>query len=194
PKAREIGRRIIQRFGAERAAGTEFFDAILPALDTTDLRVLERVPLSAFAQNEVIYHFWRTQLFERWQPQRARAHADTLLRVGQRLIADQPNNRIVVGGSGWSHAFIGNRTRALTDIRRALELATASRDAYAFAETGQYAAYTFLRLGEYDAALDLLDQLLSAPSWLSSHWLRNDPLWTPLKANPRFQQLLTRGA
>lgn len=53
-------------------------------------------------------------------------------------------------------------------------------------------AYTYLRLGEYDAALDLLEQLLRSPSWLSSHWFRNDPLWAPLKANPRFQQLLAQ--
>ncbi len=191
-RAREMGRRIIQRFGAERAAGTEFFDSLIPVFDTTDLQALERVPLAAFAGNAVIYHFWRTQLFERWQPQRARAHADTLLRVGQHLIAEQPNNRIVRGGSGWSNAFIGNRERALTDIRKALELATQARDAYAFAETGQYAAYTYLRLGEYDAALDILDQLLRSPSWLSPQWLKNDPLWAPLKANPRFQQLLAR--
>jgi serine/threonine-protein kinase len=190
PRAREVGRRILQRFGAERAAGTEFFDSTLPALDTTDLLVLERVPLSAFAGNQVIYHFWRTQLFERWQPQRARAHADTLLRVGQALIAADPNNRIIRGGSGWSNAFIGNRERALTDSRKALELATQARDAYAFAETGQYVAYTYLRLGEYDAALDLLDQLLRSPSWLSPQWLKNDPLWAPLKANPRFQLLV----
>jgi len=192
PRAREVGRRIIQRFGAERAAGTEFFDSTIPALDTTDLLVLERVPVAAFAGNQIIYHFWRTQLFERWQPQRARAHADTLLRVGQRILAEQPNNRIVRGGSGWSNAFIGNRERALTDSRKALELATQAHDAYAFAETGQYVAYTYLRLGEYDAALELLDQLLRAPSWLSPQWLKNDPLWAPLKANPRFQRLLAR--
>ncbi|HEV8364494.1 MAG TPA: protein kinase, partial [Gemmatimonadaceae bacterium] len=194
PRAREIGRRIIQRFGADRSAGTEFFDAILPALDTTDLVTLERVPLSAFAGNKVVYHFWRTQLFERWQPQRARAHADTLWREGQPLLADQQNNRIVVGGSAWTNAFLGNRATALEYARRALELATRTRDAYAFAETGQYIAYTYLRLGEHDKALDVLDQLLRSPSWLSTAWLKNDPLLAPLKTNPRFQQLLASGA
>lgn len=193
-RAREMGRRVIQQFGAERSAGTEFFDAVIPALDTTDLVALERVPLAAFAGSDVIYHFWRTQLFERWHPERARAHADTLLRVGERLIVEQANNRVVVGGSAWANAFIGNRAKAVADMRRALELATNSRDALALAETGQYAAYTFLRVGEHEAAMDQLEKLLSAPSWMSVHILRRDPRWAPLRANARFQRLLARGA
>ena len=189
--ARETGRRVIQRFGAERSAGTQFFELVLPAFDTTDLVPLERVRLDAFAGNKVLYHFWRTHLFERWKPNLARAHADSMWRIGQHLVAEQPDNRIIRGGSGWTNSLLGNRERALTDMRRAVELAKATHDAFAFAETGQYAAYVYLRLGEYDAALDVLDQLLRAPSWLSAGWLKNDPLWAPLKTNPRFQQLLS---
>lgn len=194
PRAQEAGRAVIQRFGVERSAGTEFFDSLLPVFDTTDLATLERVPIAAFAGAEVIYHFWRTQLFERWQPSRARAHADTLLRVGKRILEAQPNDRIVRGGSGWSNAFVGNRAQAITDMRRALELATESQDALAMAETGQYAAYTFLRLGEHDAALDQLEKLLSAPSWMSVALVRRDPLWAPLRTNARFQRLIAQGA
>lgn len=192
PGARQTGRKIIQRFGAERAAGTQYFELIVPAFDTADLVLLEAVRQDAFAGNQVVYHFWRTHLFDRWKPSLARAHADTLWRIGQQIIAEQPNNRIVVGGTGWTNALLGNRDRALSAIRRAVDLARATHDAYAFAETGQYAAYVYLKLGEYDAALDLLEQLLAAPSWLSSGWLRNDPAWAPLRGNPRFQQLLTR--
>jgi serine/threonine-protein kinase len=190
--ARQLGRRIIQRFGAERAAGTEFFDHTLAALDTTDLVTLERVPLAAFAGNKIIYHFWRTQLFERWQPERARAHADTLWSVGQSLIVQQQNNRIVRGGAAWTNAFLGNRERALEDASKALELATQTNDPYAFAETGHYITYTYLRLGEQEKAVELFDRLLRSPSWLSAAWLKNDPLLAPLRSHPRFQQLLAR--
>ncbi len=191
--AREIGRRIIQRFGAERAAGTEVFRAVLPALDTADLVALERVSRSAFAGTEAIYHFWRMQLFERWDSDRARAHSDTLLRIAKQLLADQPNSYLVRAGSGWANALVGNRTQAIEDARRSLELAPQSRDAVAWAEAAQFAAQTFLKLGDHTAALDQLDQLLRFPSWISANWVRQDPLWAPLKANARFQQLLTRG-
>lgn len=194
PRARQIARTVLLRFGAEQAAGTEIFGSILPAVDTTALVALERVSLSAFAGTEVIYHFWRMRLFERWRQERVRAHADTLMRVAQRLLVEEPNSAIVRSGSAWTYALLGNRPQALADARRSLELIPQSRDAMAWAETAQFVVYTFLKIGEHDAALDLLEQLLRSPSWLSADWVRHDPLWAPLKANPRFQQLLARRA
>ncbi|MGH7709818.1 MAG: hypothetical protein ACREOG_00950, partial [Gemmatimonadaceae bacterium] len=191
-RGRELAHSIIQRFGAERSAGTELLHGIIPALDASDLGALERVSRATFAGSEAIYQFWRMVLFERWRPERARAHADTLLRVGQHVIVDQPNDSRVRAGSGWANALVGNRAQALTDVRRALELA--SNDAMAFSEAAHFAAYSFLLLGEHDAAIEQLERLLQSPSWMSANWLRQDPLWAPLKANPRFQQLLTRGA
>ncbi|MGQ0647750.1 MAG: protein kinase domain-containing protein [Gemmatimonadaceae bacterium] len=193
-RARDLARAVILRFGAEHAAGTEFFATILPAVDTTDLVALERVSSSAFAGNELIYHFWRMRLFERWRQERAPAHADTLLRVGRRLLVEQPNSHIVRSGSAWSHALLGERQQALADARTALELMPQSRDAMAWADMAQFVVYTLLKIGEHDAALDLLEQLLRSPSWLSVQWVRQDPLWAPVKTNPRFQQLLARGA
>jgi serine/threonine-protein kinase len=45
-------------------------------------------------------------------------------------------------------------------------------------------------VGEYDAAIDQLELLLSIPSPLSVQLLRVDPLWDPLRDHPRFQKLL----
>lgn len=36
--------------------------------------------------------------------------------------------------------------------------------------------------------------LVSSPSWVSAAYLGSDPLWTPLKKNPRFQPMLAKGA
>lgn len=193
-RAREIARSAIQRFGADRSAGTKGFEAVVPALDTVDLVALERVSLEAFAGTEVIYHFWRAQLFERWQPQRARAHADTLQRAGRRFRVQEQNDYLVRAVGGWANSLLGNRAQAIADARRSLELAPQDRDAMAWAETAQYAANTFLRLGEHDAALDQLEKLISAPSWLSAAFVRRDPLWAPLRTNPRFQRLVAQGA
>jgi hypothetical protein len=69
-----------------------------------------------------------------------------------------------------------------------------TRDAMAWADVAQLAAATFARVGELDAAVDQLEQLLEAPSWISVPALRADPTWNPLRGHPRFQQLLARGA
>jgi TolB-like protein/Flp pilus assembly protein TadD len=46
------------------------------------------------------------------------------------------------------------------------------------------------RFGELDDALDILAELLPAPSWLTVHILEIDPIWEPLRDHPRFQALL----
>ena len=52
-------------------------------------------------------------------------------------------------------------------------------------------AEIYLLIGDYDAAVDLLEQL--SGDWLvSAPMLRVDPLWDPLRDHPRFQALLAK--
>jgi hypothetical protein len=65
-----------------------------------------------------------------------------------------------------------------------------SRDAL-FGPTALFAlAEIYVRTGDYDAALDQLEYLLSIPSPVSIPLLRVDPLYAPLRGNPRFERLL----
>ena len=45
-------------------------------------------------------------------------------------------------------------------------------------------------VGEHDAAIKRLAHLLTIPSELSVPFLRADPMWDPLRGNPRFQTLI----
>jgi len=47
-----------------------------------------------------------------------------------------------------------------------------------------------MMIGEHDAAVRRLGYLLTIPSDVSVPILRADPMWDPLRSNPRFQQLL----
>ena len=52
-------------------------------------------------------------------------------------------------------------------------------------------AEIYMLIGDYDAAVDLLEQL--SGDWLvSAPILRVDPLWDPLRNNRRFQALLAK--
>jgi hypothetical protein len=51
------------------------------------------------------------------------------------------------------------------------------------------AVEVFMRAGEDDEALALLEKALAVPGILSSGWLRVDPLFAPLRGNPRFERL-----
>ena len=192
-KAREAARNIMLRFGAEQSAAAGGFEALVGTLDTTDLVTLARVPISAFGGNGVSYYYWRTLLFEFWRPEAARAAADSLVRAARTLVAEQPNDPGVHAAKGWLYAIKGQRDSAALSARRALELAPMTDDAFAWHNAAHHAAGTFMRIGDYDTAIDQLEQLLAAPSWISVPVLRTDPLWAPLRGHPRFERLLQRG-
>jgi hypothetical protein len=70
------------------------------------------------------------------------------------------------------------------------ELQPISTDAYSGPNQVETLARIYVLVGDYDAALDKIEYLLSIPSWLSVPVLRLDPDWDPLRTFPRFQKLL----
>ena len=53
-------------------------------------------------------------------------------------------------------------------------------------------AYIHVLLGDYDCALDRLEEVLSEPAYFSTAWMQADPLLAPLRSHPRFQVLIEK--
>ncbi len=89
-------------------------------------------------------------------------------------------------------AGLGRRQEALREARWLQQSVVYRDDAF----TGRYVAAERARIlaqvGEVDAALDAIEQLLAGPGFLSVHKLRLDPRWDPIRSNPRFQALLEK--
>jgi TolB-like protein len=89
-------------------------------------------------------------------------------------------------------AFLGEREAAMAEAQRASELRPESKDAFGGPEVMESVAQVYAILGERDRAIEVLDGLLSRPSAMTVQTLKVNPIWDPLRNDPRFQTLLTK--
>ena len=82
--------------------------------------------------------------------------------------------------------------QSIREGKKAVELLPISKDAIGGTEPVGMLAEIYTTVGEYEAAIDQLEILLSIPSSISVPLLRVDPFWDPLRDHPRFQGLLER--
>ena len=94
---------------------------------------------------------------------------------------------------GLAYAGLGRKEEAVRMTREVLADFPLSWDALEGTLFLEMAALTFVRAGEYEAAIDQLDLLLSVPSVSSPALFRIDPVWDPLRNNPRFQKMMEGG-
>jgi TolB-like protein/Flp pilus assembly protein TadD len=117
------------------------------------------------------------------------AHATLAAALGK-----EPEDERLHIAQAYALAGLGRRAEAAAAIHRADSLMPRGRDAYAsvyYAE--QYAAIR-AQAGDADGAIADLKSLLAGPSYLSAHNLRLDPIWDPIREDPRFQALLRGSA
>jgi TolB-like protein/Flp pilus assembly protein TadD len=89
-------------------------------------------------------------------------------------------------------ARLGDKEAALTTIKHAQELLPETKDAFGGPEITVAAAEVHALLGDADGAITLLDGLLQRPSTINVPVLKVDPLWDPIRKDPRFQALIDK--
>lgn len=89
-------------------------------------------------------------------------------------------------------AHLGEKDAALAQARRATELRPESKDALGGAEIAAGVAEVHAILGGNDRAIEILDGLLSRPSAVTVQGLKLNPIWDPLRSDPRFQGLIDK--
>ncbi len=89
-------------------------------------------------------------------------------------------------------AYLGEKDAALAETRRATELLPESKDAFGGPEITAGVAEVHTILGDNDRAIEILDGLLSRPSAVTVQGLKINPIWDPLRNDPRFQALLNK--
>jgi len=87
-------------------------------------------------------------------------------------------------------AGLGEKSAAIAEGKRAMMLLPESRDALDGPKMTLALAQICAWTGENDAALDLLQRSLVTPAGVTVSSLKLNPIWDPLRSDPRFQALV----
>ena len=110
----------------------------------------------------------------------------------EKYVADAPNEAKRHGRLAECLAWLGEKEAAIAEAKRGTELLPESVDAFEGPACTQTLAEIYMIVGEYDKALPLVDGLLSRPTQVTVAQLKLNPLWDPVRQDPRFIDILKR--
>ncbi|UCG51014.1 MAG: protein kinase [Candidatus Latescibacterota bacterium] len=124
--------------------------------------------------------------------------ASTAYQTARTLLEDEvaahPDDPRYHSALGIAYAALGQKEDAIREGQRAVDLYPASQDAVYGMPYVTDLAHIYTLAGEHELALATLEELLTAPWWISVPWLEVDPRWNRLRDHPGFQQLLKKYA
>jgi TolB-like protein/Flp pilus assembly protein TadD len=123
-----------------------------------------------------------------------KTHAESARIEIERLVKERPQDPRFHAALGLVYAYLELNEDAVREGQRAVELHPISKDALSGQGYIFDLATIYTIVGEYDSAIDNLENLMSLPSGslISVHSLQLEPTWDPLRELPRFQQLLKK--
>ena len=113
------------------------------------------------------------------------------------FLKEQPENVVLMGDLALTNMVLGDNTAAMTLAERAIAMMSIEKDALTGPRPLDILARVAARVGDADRAISTLEKLLSIPYEaplaanppLTPALLRLDPMFEPLRKDPRFQKL-----
>ena len=196
------------RLGADyaNALETQVYQAILesrPAAVIAQLKQLLAKPDQALGYYNGELRFWlgwaqevagdSVAARESWS--QARTELEPFLN-------QQPDNFVLLGDLALTNVALGDTTAALSLVERAIAMMPIEKDVLLGPRPLDILARVAARTGDPDRAISTLEKLLSIPYEaplaanppLTPALLRLDPMFEPLRKDPRFQKLLASSA
>ncbi len=130
----------------------------------------------------------------RGEEARAREYYAEAIRHFEARLAASPDDLEVLSGLSRACAALGRREEAIRAAKRAVELFPLSRDALDGPAQILVLAEVYAQLGEREAALEQLNQIVQLPAGPDYGRLKFDPVWDELRGDPRFQEIMARAA
>jgi len=189
--AREVIRATIDRGNPAPQVASIFggYYELSWALEETERELLLRLTPAAFDNDRA---WWGQTLAiayaEQGNPLLARAYADSAIPATERQLAGSPNDAQTQGFYGLMLGYAGREAEARTYGERSV---TAEKSGQGNTSYNMLLLVrTYLAIGDHDKALDVIEQLLQRPWYITPAWLRIDPTFRALKGNPRFERMV----
>jgi tetratricopeptide (TPR) repeat protein len=107
-------------------------------------------------------------------------------------VRDQPNYAAALCALGVVDAALGNNADAVREGEHAVSLMPISKNAIDAAMLLRYLAVIYAWTGDKDRAIErLTERMKLSVAGLSYGELRLNPLWDPLRGDPRFEAIIT---
>jgi len=196
------------RLGADyaNALETQVYQAILesrPAAVIAQLKEILAKPDQALGYYNGELRFWLG-----WAQEVAGDHAGARESWSQArselepFLKEQPENFVLLGDLALTNMGLGDNAAALTLAERAIAMISIEKDALTGPRPLDILARVAARIGDPDRSISTLEKLLSIPYEaplaanppLTAALLRLDPMFEPLRKDPRFQKLLASAA
>jgi serine/threonine-protein kinase len=108
------------------------------------------------------------------------------------IVQMRPNDAVELGLLGEIDAALGRNQDALREGRAAVEMVATTKDAIVGGLAAHYLAVIGTWGGDKDLAFEQLENMARSPSLAPTSYgdLKLNPLWDPLRNDPRFPKLL----
>ena len=110
----------------------------------------------------------------------------------QKTLAEAPDNAARHMQLAQIMALLGEKDAALAEALRAQQLLPESVDAFEGPQITQQLAEVYAMNGDATRAIDILDKLFQRPSGITTHLLKLQLQWDPIRKDPRFQALIDK--
>jgi TolB-like protein len=161
------------------------------------IKVAQR-KLSSIPPGQALDSFQKSFLVELGQYQEWAGQKDEARRTFERAVHEilpTPQSTVVLDANGtpvilaFAYAGLGEKEKALQQAQSAVK--AYETDAVSKPQAEVALAQIQAQCGERDSAIAALPHLLEVPAGLTTANLKFDPLWDPLREDPRFQKLIT---